>query len=229
MNRVLRASVAAGCCAAMCPATATAAMSSGDAAFRLGIAERQLAQRADLPLRQLRVYVKGAQAVGGLDARSVLKTLRRPELMRAVPVSIRTGSRTVKVAASFARRGCRFTESFVVSKSAAKIALWRFGVRKYWCWNRDTRRVDANPKVFVDVRVPQAAAISGWRYDGIDKNGKYDNLFRWRDKPRGAHLTIRRGVFKWCPPRIACFNTRRPTIAITGYYDGHVTDRRSIG
>jgi hypothetical protein len=80
--------------------------------------------------------------------------------------------------AAIPQSGCRFTESFTELKSAAQIPLWHFGVRKYWCWNAHRRRVDANPKVFVDVRVPQAAAISGWKYDGLDKNGKYDNLFR---------------------------------------------------
>jgi hypothetical protein len=204
-------------------------VSSGDAAHRLGASERQLAQRLGLSVRELRAYVSRAQKVGGLDANAVLTTLRRPELMSAVPVSTRSGFRTVRAAVAIPARGCRFTESFQEFKSPAGIPLWRFGVRKYWCWNRDRRRVDANPKVFVDVRVPQAAAVSGWKYDGLDKNGKFDNLFRWNNAPGGAHLTIRRGVFKWCPPRIACFNTRRPTIAITGYYDGHVADKRTMG
>lgn len=227
MNRALRLSAAAGCCAAMWPGTAVASLSSSDAAHRLGVREAQLAQRVDLTIAELRGYVNGAQRVGGLGANAVLTTLRRRELMAAVPVSARTGSRTIR--AAIPRRGCRFTESFTVLKSAAGIALWRFAVRKYWCWNRDRRRVDANPKVFVDVRVPQAAALSGWRYDGLDKGGAFDSLLRWNNAFGGAHLTIRRGVFNWCPPRIACFNTRRPTIAITGYYDGHVTDRRTIG
>lgn len=100
---------------------------------------------------------------------------------------------------------------------------------KYWCWNRVKRRVDAHPKVSINVKVRQAAAVSGWRYDGLDKDGAYDGLFRWRNVSAGAHLTMRRGVFKWCPPRFTCFNTRLPTIRITGYYDGHVTDKRTIG
>jgi hypothetical protein len=211
----------------MFPGTAVASLSSGEAARRLGDSEQRLAQRVDLTVGQLRSYMHGAQAVGGLDAQAVLTTLRHPELMRGVPVSMRVGWRTVR--AAIPKRGCRFTESFSEFKSPAGIPLWRFSVTKYWCWNRDKRRVDANPKVFVAVKVPQAAAVSGWKYDGLDKGGKYDNLFRWNNASGGAHLTIRRGVFKWCPPRVACFNTRRPTIAITGYYDGHVTDRRTIG
>lgn len=217
-----------GSLAAICPAaTAQASLSASDAADRLRATERQLAERVDLTIDDLRHFVARAQDVGGLDADAVLMTLVRPELMRSVPVSAHSGSRTAR--AGTPSRGCRFTESFVMFKSPAKVPLWRFAVRKYWCWNRDTRRVSANPKIFVDVKVPQAAALSGWKYEGLDNGGAFDTLLRWNNASGGAHLTIRRGVFKWCPPRFACFNTRRPTISITGYYDGHVTDRRVIG
>jgi hypothetical protein len=226
MNRVLQVGVLAGCCAAISPGVAGATLRADEMAKRLGVDEQGLARNVNLTVADLRDYVDGAQRAGGLNADAVLLTLRHPKMMAAVPVTGQTVTRTTR---AIPVRGCRFTESFTVLKSAAGIPLWRFGVKKYWCWNRDRRRVDANPKVFVDVKVPQAAAISGWRYAGLDKNGALDTLFRWNNAPGGAHLTIRRGVFQWCPPRFACFNTRRPTISITGYYDGHVADHRTIG
>ncbi len=63
-------------------------------------------------------------------------------------------------------RGCRTTESYIWFKSVAGVALWRFALAKYWCWNRNTRRVNSKPNIRVKVHIKQAASISGWDYDG---------------------------------------------------------------
>jgi len=105
--------------------------------------------------------LRGAESTAADDriASSVGLLLRVEDLIQLIgsPGVRAAGSRTIR--AAIPRRGCRFTESFSVLKSAAGIPLWRFAVRKYWCWNRDRRAVDAKPQVFVDVSVPQSRRV----------------------------------------------------------------------
>lgn len=228
-SRLFTATLAASLVTSVAPALAQAAPQTvADAARGVGMTPAELSAHTDLSPPRLAAYVAGAQSVGGLSPAELRVTLRRPALIPAVPIATREGSSSTATA-SVAARGCRTTESFIWFKGVAGTKLWRFAQAKYWCWNKRTKRVDSKPNVTIKVRIRQAASIAGWDYKGLDEDGKDDHLFRWGNSRRGGHTSMRRGLMKFCPPKIVCFNTRRPTITLENHYDGTVVDDRSVG
>lgn len=230
------ATLAASLVTLVAPALAQAAPQTvADAARGIGMTPAELSAHTDLSPPRLGMYVAGAQSVGGLSPAELRVTLRRPSLIPAVPIATREGSTsahgasTPTATASIAARGCRTTESFIWFKGVAGTQLWRFAQAKYWCWNKRTKRVDSKPNVMIKVRIRQAASIAGWDYKGLDEDGKDDHIIRWGNSRKGGHSSMRRGLFKFCPPKIFCFNTRRPTITLENHYDGTVRDERSVG
>jgi hypothetical protein len=222
-----------GLCAAAAlaaPGTADARLTVREAAARLGTSTSELARHTGLGRSALGRFVHGSQSVGGLSEGQVLLALRRPALIPSIPVSAESGP-SASAARRPPRRGCRKSGGYVKLKASAGFRLWTFSISQRWCWNRHLRRVSIVPHTTeVHVNIAQGAAIAGWDYKGLDDGGKSDFYYRYRHSGRrGAHSTYRRGVMRYCPVRVGCFNTRRPAIRVGVRWTGTAWARHAVG
>lgn len=213
------------------PAAAEAALTTEQAARALHTSGAGLAQRTSLSASKLDRFVTGSQAVGGLSERQLLIVLRDPSLIKTVGVTERRSGIDVRASARYPEHGCRRTGAYVTLDSIGGVRLWTFRVSKHWCWDKSERKVSVTRgSIEVDPDVPQTAAIAGWKYEGIDDGGKTDYYYQYQGSgSRGAHSAFRRGVFKYCPIRVGCFNTRRPKIRVGTRWTGSAFENHDVG
>lgn len=213
------------------PAGAEAAMTTGQAARALDTSRAGLAQRTGLSAARLDRFMAGSQTVGGLSERQLLVALRHPSLMRSVGVTATSSAMDARAARRYPENGCRRTGAQVTLKSIVGFRLWTFKLSKMWCWDKSRRRVSVRKgSIEPDVDIPQSSAIAGWDYKGLDEGGKSDYYYPYQgSRSRGAHVSYRRGVMKYCPIRIGCSNTRRPKIRLGVRWTGSAWENHGLG